>query len=102
MRVLPKRRTLTKGDYVLATKFSDGDPLDNWAVGFFSHMTDHSKPRYMVIDNTGVQLRPNGFRRAEKIKPELGEWLLSHVYEIENSRRSVWSYKYKNRYTLSS
>jgi len=31
-------KKIKKGDYVLATKYSDGDPKDHFAVGFFDKM----------------------------------------------------------------
>jgi len=55
---------LCKGDYVLATKYSDGDPLDHWAVGFYDGTTEHMRPRHHVIDGDGQRFRVNGFRRA--------------------------------------
>ena len=53
---------LTKGDYVLATTYKDGDPQDQWCVGFFDSMTTHNPPRYNIIDSNGKLFRGNGFR----------------------------------------
>ena len=82
------------GDYVLATKYSDGDPQDHWSIGFFDGITapHYDPPRYDVIDNDGNQFRGNGFRRVKKISAERGAWMLSRVREIELSGRSVWHF----------
>lgn len=65
------------GDYVFATKYSDGDPGDGWAIGFFDGMLPKvTGDRYMVIDNNGKQFRGNGFRRAEVIPRDIGESLI--------------------------
>lgn len=65
---------LKKGDYVFATKYSDGDPGDGWAIGFFDRMLPKiGADRFMVVDNDGHQYRGNGFRRTEVISEEIGE-----------------------------
>lgn len=81
--------TLEPGDYVLATKYSDGDPGDEWAVGFFVGMLPNSN-HYQVVDPAGKLFRGNGFRRARKIGKERGRWLLEHSKDIESGGRSVW------------
>jgi hypothetical protein len=80
------------GDYVLATKYSDGDPQDHWAIGFYAGITSpkHDPPRFDVFDGEGHNFRGNGFRRVKKISPERGKWMLEHGNEIELSGRSVW------------
>lgn len=72
------------GDYVLATKYSDGDPGDHWAVGFFAGVTAgrYDPPRYEVVDSNGISFRGNGFRRVKKIKPDVGEFLLRYAEKI--------------------
>lgn len=82
------------GDYVLATKYSDGDPRDHWAIGFYAGLTSphYDPPRYDVADSNGNLFRGNGFRRIKKIKSELGEFLLRHADEIEGSGRSIWHF----------
>lgn len=75
---------MEKGDYVLATKYADGDPGDQFAVGYFVGMLP--KPggdRYEVADQAGKLFRRNGFRRCEKITHEQGVWLVSRFAEIE-------------------
>lgn len=79
---------MKKGDYVLATKWSDGDPGDHWYVGFYDH--ESAGGRHYVTDGEGNQARGNGFRRVKKISAERGEWLLKHGDLIERSFRSVW------------
>jgi len=83
------------GDYVLATKYGDGDPQDHWCVGFYAGLTNPGKydpPRYDVVDGEGNNFRGNGFRRIKKITPERGAWMLKHAKDIELSRRSVWHF----------
>ena len=95
---------LEKGDYVLATKYSDGDPGDQWAVGFYDRpLQVGHETRHLVVDNDGNQFRRNGFRRVEKISPARGEFIVSHEEEIEASWpsyrprkkgcRSLWGWK---------
>jgi len=75
---------LVKGDYVLATKYEDGDPGDQWAVGFFDSMLAVAAGnRFMVVDNDGKQFRANGFRRCEKISDAQGRWMIGRIPEIE-------------------
>ena len=78
---------MQKGDYVLATKYSDGDPGDQWAVGFFDRT---ELDRYYVTDESGKQFRGNGFRNVQKITKEEGDYLLKHKEEIESSDKSLW------------
>lgn len=83
-------------DYILATKYSDGDPQDHWAIGFYAGLTNPAKyintPRYDVVDANGNQFRGNGFRRVQKISKERGAWMLKQAKEIETSGLSVWHF----------
>lgn len=83
---------LKTGDYVLASRCEDGDVGDHWAVGFFRGMTRHDPPRYDVEHLDGTLLRGNGFRRAERIPPELGSRLLDHSKrgEIKGGDKFIW------------
>ena len=63
------------GDYVLATKYIDGDPCDQWCIGFVSEHWPNKK-RWLVRDSEGNNFRHNGFRRAETITAEAGEGIL--------------------------
>ena len=73
------------GDYVLATKFSDGDPGDPWALGFYAGELDMGNdrdpikvaPRYFVNNSSGQSIRPNGYRRVARIRKDVGAWLLN-------------------------
>lgn len=78
---------MQKGDYVLATKYHDGDPGDQYCVGFYDR-TDGD--RHFVTDKEGKQFRANGFRRIKKISAERGAFLLEHMPEIDTAGRSVW------------
>jgi hypothetical protein len=80
---------LIKSDYVLATKWSDGDPQDHWCVGYFSHMLGD---RYIVVDNEGKPFRANGFRKAQVIAKERGRWLLKNARDIETTDLGLWDY----------
>lgn len=68
------------GDYVLATKWNDGDPGDHWGVGFYD---GERNGRHYVIDSAGEQIRGNGFRRVGRITPEIGKWLLGSAAALE-------------------
>jgi hypothetical protein len=81
------------GDYVVATKYSDGDSKDHWCIGFYNgRMLDYGeeRPRYDVVDGEGVSFRGNGFRRVKKISKERGKAILDVRYAIEHLDRSVW------------
>ena len=80
---------LKPGDYVLATKYSDGDPGDQYAIGWFTgmlpkgSMEDAGEWRYMVADNDGNQFRGNGFRRCERITEAEGHWMVKRFPEFK-------------------
>lgn len=89
------RKVPQVGDYVLATKYKDGDSGDHWAIGFYSGLTGGpgrygEDPRYDVIDGIGKSFRGNGFRRVEVIAREEGDYLLKNSRDIETSRCNVW------------
>lgn len=80
---------LTEGDYVLATKYDDGDPHDHFCVGFISGFTDHG--RYLVEYGDGHSQRANGFRRAESITEEEGRQLVELMPRIgDRPGPSLW------------
>ena len=62
------------GDYVLATKYNDGDPGDAWALGFYDGERDG---RHFVKDSDGKQIRIGGFRRVAPIRADVGHWLIT-------------------------
>jgi hypothetical protein len=87
-------KPILEGDYVLATKWNDGDPQDHWAVGFYKYRIARpvASDRHIVVDSEGVPFRASGFRRVKKITPARGQWLLERSAEIEMSGRSVWGW----------
>lgn len=91
-------KPLVKGDYVLATKYRDGDPFDGYAVGFYDSAYDHfGQVRHMVVNANGEPYRANGFRRAERVSHELGSWILQHRFAIESltaqSPVNMWKFR---------
>lgn len=73
--------TFAKGDYVLATKYHDGDTGDQYAIGFYDHEMDYTPPRHHIVDSDGKQFRNNGFRRVEKITDAEGRWMIANGFE---------------------
>lgn len=66
------------GDYVFATKYSDGDPGDAWALGFYAgQMLEYTPPRHDVVDSEGKRIRGNGYRKVARIRWDVGRWLLT-------------------------
>lgn len=82
-------KQLQKGDYVVATKYKDGDPRDAFCVGFFESMLFE---RFIIINDNGEKFRANGFRRAKKVRADVGAKIVSNIKQIELSGRSVWSW----------
>jgi hypothetical protein len=79
---------LSKGDYVLATKYEDGDPHDGWCVGFYECPVKH---RHRIINNSGQVIgRWNGFEGVVKISRNAGQWILDHQNEIQSGSDSLW------------
>ena len=79
---------IAKGAYVLATKYSDGDPGDAWAVGYYLGPSDNPNlaDRYLVGDKDGKPYRASGYRRARAgLKPEVGRWLIENAQALERS-----------------
>lgn len=85
---LQSKASLQEGDYVLATKWSDGDPCDHFCVGFYR---GPYRDRHDIVDHDGNLIRGNGFRRAEVITKDEGEALLKLFPEIaDKPGRSLW------------
>jgi hypothetical protein len=85
--------TLKKGDYVLATKYRDGDAGDHFCVGFYDRsFTSFGETRHFVTDGSGKPFRHNGFRRVARISTRRGNWIMAHLRVIEGmmNRFSVW------------
>jgi len=89
---------LKQGDYVLATKYSDGDTKDHFCVGLFNGMLIQNDgkvtDRYMVIDIEGKNFRGNGFRRCEKISQKVGDILVANMNLMEEACASAWYWRY--------
>ena len=78
------------GTYILATKYSDGDAHDHWAVGFLKgEFKVGSNIRYDVVDKDGNLFRHNGFRRIQKITAKEGEWIIKQGDAMKLAD-SVW------------
>lgn len=85
------RPEIQKGDYVLATRWRDGDPKDPWAVGFYDGSDGADKfPRHYVLNNAGIRIRHKGFARIKKISAKRGAWLLENSNDLELSGRSLY------------
>jgi hypothetical protein len=81
-------KPLAPGDYVLATKYSDGDPCDHFYVGFYQGMLGS---RFLVSDSQGRPARANGFRRCERISERVGAALCAAMPALSNKHgRSIW------------
>lgn len=84
------------GDYVLATKYEDGDPHDHWVCGWLAEVLDrYDPPRYDVVDNDRESFRGNGFRRVERISMGVGKKLVELGKEMRFSGKSVWEIRDK-------
>ena len=82
------------GQYVMASKYKDGDPYDGFCVGFFNGMLQKvTEDRYMVVNTKGENYRGNGFRRCQKIAPHEGAYLCQNEELIrQHSPKSVWAW----------
>lgn len=89
------------GDYVLATKYNDGEPGDNWALGFYDCERDG---RHYVKDSQGHQIRGNGFRRVARVRIDVGNWLLrTAANQLEQSPAgtvNLWTMLTPNAFDL--
>jgi hypothetical protein len=84
-------KPLRDGDYVLATKWSDGDPCDHFVIGYFKEMLDD---RFLVEDGDGNLFRANGFRRCERISKRVGHALVKAFPLISDKPgRSLWYWR---------
>ena len=81
------------GDYVLATKFNDGEIGDHYCVGYLSGMLPRiSRDRYDVVDSYGNLFRGNGFRCCIKISESQGKWFVDKMNKDVGSLsgQSIW------------
>lgn len=93
-RLAPAAQCYAAGEYVLASKYRDGDPQDHWCVGVYKEAYLHcgTDQRHIVVDGNGQPFRANGFRRVKKISKEHGAWMLKNARIIETSGMSVWHF----------
>ena len=85
------QKLLEIGDYVMASKYTDGDAKDHFAIGFYSGKL---MDRYMVKDGDGNLFRANGFRRCERISKKVGDVLVKYINIMEQASCSVWYWRY--------
>jgi hypothetical protein len=77
------------GDYVFATKYSDGDPRDHFVVGFIVADVGMWRPgneRWTVVDDDGHPFRGNGFRRVRPINRRVGSAMCGLMREGDPER----------------
>jgi len=76
---------MRKGELVFATKYSDGEPFDGWAVGFYDGILPKSSgDRFLVVDDDGKQMRGNGYRKVVKIKSEeIAREIIKHCKQFD-------------------
>ena len=73
---------LIHGDYVLATKYSDGMSDDAWGIGFYDKEEDG---RHYVKDSSGAWIRLGGFRRCEGINASTGSYILQNQDRLHST-----------------
>ena len=87
-------RKVDVDDYVLASKWSDGDPNDPWAIGFVDKtLPPTSSPRYTLKDADGNPMKFGIFGRAERISEASGYILVVARNIVMQSHYSVWYWK---------
>lgn len=91
-------KNIKVGDYVLASRWSDGKLDEPWAVGFIEEIAEaHGKPRYYVGHGNGELISMSPYRRAERITPFVGSELLRRNKEQDWEQlcphRSIWGMK---------
>jgi len=88
--ILVAEQPLQKGDYVLATKWHDGDPCDHFYVGFYKESYNYGR-RHLIVDENDNLVRGNGFRRVEAITAEEGKAIIALFPKIgDKPGRSIW------------
>ena len=83
------------GDYVLATQYEDGSPLDHFAIGFLHRVLPRDASSgitlYLVSDGKGTML--GSFSRCERISDRVGQILVSNASFVEQGSASVWYWR---------
>ena len=87
------KKSLAVGDYVLGTRWSDGDSREPFCVGFIVEIFEAG--RYAIADNKGKRFSGT-YRRAERISQERGAFIVANISHIEQGVRSVWWWKRTN------
>lgn len=78
------------GSYCLATKWSDGEAWDPWAVGFYEG--EIFEGRFSVVDEKSNRFRHGGFRRCQVISCSQGSYLLKNAKELELAGTRLWDF----------
>lgn len=71
------------GDYVLASRWSDHNPMDPWRVGFVVRIIETWQPhtndtslRYVIGEQNGTWQDRREYKYAKRITPEFGrDWI---------------------------
>lgn len=81
------------GELVLATEYHDGDPRNAWGVGYYDG--GDNRGRHWVVDQSGLHLSVNGFRKVEKVSRDRGLFLIENAERIEQDphHRGLWWWK---------
>lgn len=73
-------------EYVLITKYSDHDPYDPWALGFFSRKGDwKGKTTYYIKDENGKESQYPKYKHCFRLSLEEGrEWMFLYYQNGKN------------------
>lgn len=86
MTLTPDQK-LSPGDYVLGTKYSDGEAWDPWIVGFYKGQCGDG--RHQIADSFGNTGRIV-YRRVENITADQGNYLLANADNLERYGAKLW------------
>ncbi len=79
---------IERGAYVIATKYSDGSFMDQWAIGFYDQ---EQVNRHFVLNADGQQFRASGFRKVKKITKEEGDFLKDNIPSFPSRKQNIWT-----------
>lgn len=77
-------------DYVIATKYKDGDSEDYWCVGFIDKIVIDSDGKYYYINTDAFDRGP--FLKSKKISGDEGWFFVTNAEKITRSGKSIWRY----------